>query len=156
MNKELAKEKLQQMRGRRFTINGKVETFQAFIIHDKTGKITLDTNKRTDNTTLDELEEFLEKWKPVADDSKTISIKETFEKENTAGALQLFDKINGNSAMQKIEEALLENMAALRKGEEGAIDTAYAMNDTATTFINMQKTKIEMGRLMLEAKRMGE
>lgn len=142
MTQQTAKDTLEEMKGNPYWIDGRQETIQSYNINMGTEKVVIVTDCTERRVSLLSLGQHLKLYRknPPTD----VDIKE-----ESAG-LKLIESLPQNANMQFMEEALIEQVQKLKAGEKEAIPIAETMNRVATTFLNMQKNKIEMGKLIVE------
>lgn len=143
MTIQTAKQELEGLKGNTYYINGEPETVESYAINTGTEKVTIVTDVTERRVSLVSLGQHLKMYrKNPPQESNTA---------DTSAGLQLLESLPSNANMAYIEQVMMENIKKLQDGNKDNIPVAETVNRMATTMLNIQKNKIEMGKLILEA-----
>lgn len=137
-----AKETLEQMKGNPYWIDGDQEVIESYKINLDSEKVIITTDKKERRCDINQLGQHLKLYRK--------NPPEDADKPNGSG-LALLESLPQNTNITYIEEALIEQVKKLREGNKEIIPVAESINRVATTLLNIQKSKIEMGKLLIEA-----
>lgn len=137
-----AKATLEKMKGSPYWIDGDQEVIESYKINLDSEKVVITTDKKERRCDINQLGQHLKLYRknPPEDTGKP----------NGSG-IALLESLPQNANLSYIEESLIEQVTKLRAGNKEIIPIAESINRVATTLLNIQKSKIEMGKLLIEA-----
>ena len=143
MTIQLAKQCLEEMKGSPYWIDGRQETVQSYSINTGNEKVVIVTDCTERRVSLVQLGQHLKIYRK----NPPVDIPD----DKGSPGLALLESLPANANMAFIEDALIAQIKRLQAGEKDAIPIAESINRAATTILNIHKSKIEMGKLIVEA-----
>lgn len=139
MQLEKAKEILDGMVNKYFFIENREETVERAIVNEGTKRVVITTDYKERKCKLEELEEHLKLYKSEKTPDESLALRAVNK------------NVSFGKTLDQVEGFLIESMEKLKSGNADQIPVAMAQNKLATTLINMQKVKVETGKLLLDA-----